>query len=239
MPEGVIDTVEEIQEHRTDESRSSPIPTRPAIFGVHIGPGIVLLPGVATTPNGHGAQEEADQGSFGADRAAEVFEIEERTQNHGADNLGKPVQEAVQGLGASVEVGSVNGILLVSVEPVGRPEHGEKENHVRVESESFPQADKLGFPGRVLHQDDPSSITADDLLALAKHESQDSTNAHKNDKCNIGAVRDILIFLDGDVRAEGDLEVVSHLDNTGRIPVIRTKLPKQAPTLKIPQNQAK
>lgn len=168
LPKRIIHAVEEVQEHRTDKARGSPIPTLPAIVRVHISPGIVLLPGIAATPDSHGNEEEPDKGGLGTDGAAEVGKIKERTQDHRADNLSEPVQETVQGPRASVEVGRINRVLLISIEPIGRPEHGEQENDVRVEFDRLPETDQLGLPGRVLHQDDSGSVTTDNLLAVAK-----------------------------------------------------------------------
>ena len=245
LPQGIIKTIEEVEEHRSDEARSSPIPALPvaSIVGrYHIRPGITLLPCVSTTPDGHSNNEEADERRLGTNGATEIFEIKERAQDHGTDNLRKPVQEPIQGLGASVEISCINGVLLVCIEPIRREEHGEKENNIGVEFDGIPKADQLRFPGRVLLHDNPGSITADNFGSVAKHEGKHSTKCHKNNEGNIGTIFHIHIFHDVDVGAESNLDcrsLVKHLNEGTRIRPIRTKLPTQAPTLKIPQNQAK
>lgn len=204
LPDGIIETVEEVQEHRAHIARGGPVRGDK----VRVGDGlarVALLPGVAASIDDHGEGEQDEQRRLGADGAAEVLEVEERSVGGGGDNLGKPVQEVVERLGAGVEVGGVDGILLVGVEPVGGPEHGEEQDDGGLGSHGLVETDELGLPAWVLHQDDLGAIGADDLARVAQEESQAGADEHEYDEGDVGAVRDGLVALDMDVLAEGNL----------------------------------
>jgi hypothetical protein len=165
----------------------------------------VLLPGIATTPDNHGESEQDAKGNLSTDTAADTLDIQKRTDNESSDNLGKPVQETVQGLGAGVEVGTVDTVLLVGVEPVGGPEHGEEQDDVGLGLDGLPQTVDLGPPAGALHQNDAGAILTDDLVGIANEQGQAGTEEHEHNEGDVGAVTDGAVGLDVDVLSEGDL----------------------------------
>lgn len=98
------------------------------------------------------------------------------------------VEESVQCLGASVEVSTVDGVGLVGDKPVGRPEHREKEQDGGFTAEGCPEADKLGLPTRVLHQNDSRPIRPDNLLCIRDEEPNNGAQECQNDKNDVRAV---------------------------------------------------
>jgi hypothetical protein len=58
---------------------------------------------------------------------------------------------------------TIDGILLVNVEPVGRPEHGEEENHEGFKSDGFVESNQFALPAGVLHQDNASAVRSNDI----------------------------------------------------------------------------
>lgn len=166
----------------------------------------MLLPGIATTPDDHGQDEEDTKGDLGTDAAADTVDIQQGTDDHGSDDLSEPVQETVQGLGAGVEVGAVDAVLLVGVEPVGGPEHREEQDDVGLGLDGLPQTVDLGPPAGALHQDDAGAILTDDLVGVANEQGQAGTEEHEHDEGNVGAIADGAVGLDVDVLSEGNLK---------------------------------
>lgn len=80
------------------------------------------------------------------------------TKDKGANHLGNPVENIVQGTGTNVELGQVDGIELVSSKPVAGKEHGEEGNNVPVRLENGGKTDEFRFPGWVLHEDDTGAV---------------------------------------------------------------------------------
>lgn len=162
MPEGIVESVKDVQEHGTDVSGSRPVGWD-EIGRFDRGTSVCPRKGVATAPDNHGHHEEEAQCESSAHRAPEIRAIETISHEQRTGDLSEIVQERVEGLGAGVEVSAVDGVLLVCVEPVGRPEHGEQENDVWLEFDRFPETDELGLPGRVLLEDNVRSVWSDDV----------------------------------------------------------------------------
>lgn len=117
----------------------------------------------------------------------------------------EPVEEGVQGPGAGVEVGDVDGVSLVGVEPVGRPEHREEKDDEGFVLQRVVEPVQLRFPRRVLHHNNPGSIAANDLLRITEQESQAGTKEHQHNKSNIRSIGDGGSFFDVDIRTKRDL----------------------------------
>lgn len=98
------------------------------------------------------------------------------------------VEESVQCLGASVEVSAVDRVGLVRDKPVGRPEHREKQQDRWLTAQGCPEADKLGLPTRVLHQNDSRPIRPDNLLCIRDEKSNNRAQECQNDKNDVRAV---------------------------------------------------
>ena len=165
LPKSIIEAIEEVEEHRPDIAMVSPVSWDEG--GVRDGgTGIDFLVGIATSPDDHGEDEKRDPRNLGSKATANTLDVEKVTQDGSGNDFGKVVQETIQGLGASGEVGAVDTVLLVGVEPVRRPEHGEQEDDKGLEADRFPQSDdsdcQLGFFMRTTRE--PSDRTTSDAL---------------------------------------------------------------------------
>ena len=240
LPESIIEAVEEVEEHGADVAVISPV-GRDEVETSDGSTGVGLLVSVATSPDDHGEDEEGNPRNLGSKGTANSIHIEEITQDGSGDDLGKVVQKTVKGLGAGGEVEAVDAVLLVGVEPVGRPEHGEQEDDEGLEADGLPQADKLGLPAGVLHEDDAGAIRSNNVRGVAEHKGENGTAQHEDDEGNVGAISNGLIAGHVDVLAERDLRdcllAKARGGRNGKREL--TKLPMTAPMLKIPQNQAK
>ena len=166
LPDGVVPAVEHVQKHRPDIARGRPVGGL-KILGRDSFARVFLLPLVAPAPDNHSQGEHKAKSSLGAHTATESLEVKQWSDDDGGDDLRKPVQESVERLGAGAEVRAVDGVLLVGVEPVGGPEHGEQQDDVRLGADSCPQADDLGLPAGVLLEDDTRPVPPDDLVRVA------------------------------------------------------------------------
>ena len=206
LPSGIVEAVEDVQEHRANVARIRPIKRLPVgvEFDVHALASVPLLKGIATTPDSKGEDDKNDPGDLGSGRAANTLDIEQISPDTSGENLSQPVEKTVQCLGAGIEVSAVHGILLVDVKPVGNEEHGEEQDHEGFESEGFPQTGQLGFPAGVLHENDAASILTDNVAGVAEEDSEEGSNGHQHDEADVRAVRNSRVRLDVDVLAEGD-----------------------------------
>jgi hypothetical protein len=168
----------------------------------------MFLPGPATTPDDHSEDEENSPRAASTHRTAEVGHIEERADNTRGHDLREPVQEGIQGSRAGVEVGDINCVSLVGVEPVGRPEHWEKQDDKRFVLQRVVEPVQLGFPCWVFHYNDAGSVATNDLLRVTEHKSQTSAKEHQDNESNVRSVRDSGSDFDVDIRAESDLRTV-------------------------------
>lgn len=186
-----------------------PIPVLKAgCLGVDRLASIILLPGPAATPDNHCQDEENGPSGAGTRCPTEVAYIEERSDDTRSHDLSEPVQEGIQGASAGVEVGDVDCVSLVCVEPVGRPEHGEQKDDIRFVLEGVPESPQLSFPGWVFHDDNAGSVAADDLVRVAQQESQASAEEHQDDESDVCSVGDSGGDFDVEVGAKRDLGIV-------------------------------
>lgn len=205
MPDGIVESVKEVKEHGADVARVSPIPRlEVGSFDIDISTGIFLLPSVATAVDGEGEGKENGHHSLGTDSTADGFEIKEGSNDGGGHDLSEPVKEVVQGTSAGVEVGGIDGVLLVSVEPVGREEHGEEQENEGLRHEGGVETHDLGAPAGVLHEDNLGAVATDDVATVADEESQTGTGKHEHNEGDVGTVVDAGGLLGVDVLAEGD-----------------------------------
>ena len=204
LPKSIIEAIEEVEEHRPDIAMVSPISWDEG--GVRDGgTGIGLLVGIATSPDDHGEDEKRDPRNLGSKATANTLDVEKVTQDGSGNDLGKVVQETVQGLGASGEVGAVDTVLLVGVEPVRRPEHGEQEDDKGLEADSLPQTDELRLPAGILHEDDARAIRSNDVRRVAEHKGENCAEQHEDDEGNISPITHGLVGGHVDVLAKRNL----------------------------------
>jgi hypothetical protein len=193
LPCGVVEAVEDVQEHGTDELLSAIFEVNwDVVCGLADGiTGVEFLVSISTTPCGHGEDEKKSQCTLSTDRSTEITRIETPAEDDGADDLSTPVQDVVESTSADVEDGAVDGVLLVWVEPVRRPEHGEEENDQRLVSEGFPETNEFRFPARVFHEDDFGAVRSDNVGGIAQAHGNKCTKEHENNECDIGAITDV------------------------------------------------
>jgi hypothetical protein len=196
-----------------------------------------LLKGISATPDSKGQHKQGSPSGLGTGASAHALSIKQISPNGSSDNLSHPVQQTVEGLCAGIEVGAVDSVLLVDVEPVGDEEHGEEKDDERLEAKSLPKTPELALPGWVLHEDDTGAVSSNDLAGIAKGEGENGTEEHEDDEADVRSITDCLVLFDVDVFTERDLPWVNKsIYERARG---HTRPPITAPMLKIPQNQAK
>lgn len=169
------------------------------------GTSVARLPGVTTAPDCHGVGKQDAEADPGTDAAAEHLDVQQRADHRRSDDLGKPVEEIIQGSGADGEVGLVDAIHLIGVEPVGGPEHGEEEDDVGPRTDRIPQTHKLRLPAGVLHQNHARAVVSNNLGRIAEEQGEAGTAEHEHDEGDVGAVPDAGAR-GVDTLAEGNLE---------------------------------
>lgn len=213
MPCGIEEAVEDVEEHGSDVESPAihPIDGNPRgiLRGVDGRAGVLFFVGVPAAPGDHGEGEEKDEGGFGAHGTREALNVECVAEEESAEDLGTPVEDVVEGASTGIETSGVDSVLLVGVEPVGGPEHGEEEDHEGFKSDGFIEANEFGFPGGVLHQDDSGSIRAVNIASIAEQESKDGAEEHKHDEGDVCAIRNGSSGFDVDILAKGNLEIRS------------------------------
>ena len=176
--------VENVEEHGTNIARISPVKLRVVVGGIirsitahlDLSTSVAALESVSATPDGESQHEQDNPACFGSDCTSEARQVEEVSKDQRAEDLRRPVQHVVEGAGAGVELGQVDAVELVSVEPVGGKEHGEEEHDVRLAPESLPHAKDLGLESWVLHENDAAAISADHVLGIAKQPGEAGAN---------------------------------------------------------------
>ena len=199
LPCSIVESVEEVQEHRSNIFSA----IGPVKLLDHGRTGVRLLEGIAAAPDDEGEAEKDNPGDLGSRGAANLAHIEQHTPDGGSNDLGEPVEQAIQSTGADAEVEAIDGILLVDVEPVGNEEHGEEQDDEGLESQRFPETLELRHESGVLHDDDAGAVLADDVLGIAQEESQSGAEEHQDDKADVGAISDRRSIV-VEVGAEGD-----------------------------------
>lgn len=210
LPSSIVHAVEEVEEHGCDELLLTISPVNgveSTVLGGFLDfatSHLILLPGISTSPDGKGQDEESSERDLGANTSSNVASVKGIAKDESADNLREPVEKIVESTSSSVEVGTVHVVGLVGVEDVGREEHGEEEENPGRSVESFPKTLDLGAPGRVLHQDDLGVVLTNNLVGIDKEESHDGTEQHEDDEGSIGAIGDVSGSL-VDVLTKGNL----------------------------------
>lgn len=194
LPRSIVEAVEHVQEHGAEVSLILPVAVPRLVVAGEAG-----LPLVAAAPDGEGEDEEDDEGGLCAGGALEALDVEGVAEDDGADHLREPVEERVEGARADVEVAAVDRVGLVGGEPVRGPEHGEEEEDVGVGDDGLPEADELGAPRGVLHQDDARAVGADDAVGVGEEQGQHGTAEHEHDEGDVRPVidRHLLGAVDG------------------------------------------
>lgn len=152
--------------------------------------GILLLESITTTPDTHSDDKEECPVQFGAHGPRKEFQVQKLTKDKGTNHLHKPIEQTVERSGTNVEVGAINTIEVVSVEPVTRQKHGKEQDDVVVGAKSLIEAEQLRFPGRVFHRDDARAILAHDILGVRKEPGENESQSHENHEGDVSPVID-------------------------------------------------
>lgn len=152
--------------------------------------GILLLESITTTPDSHSDDKEERPVQFGAHGPRKVFQIQKLTKDKGTNHLHKPVEQTVERSGTNIEVGAIDSVEVVSVEPVTRQEHGKEQDDVVLAAKGLVEADKLRFPGRVFHRDDAGTILAHNVLGVRKEAGENESQSHENHEGDVSPVID-------------------------------------------------
>jgi len=99
--------------------------------------GEASLEGIPTTPDGHCHEEEDHKSHLGPDSPPESLEVKSIAKDVGADNLSSPIKGVVQGSSSDIELGKVDIVKLVGIEPVAGQEHGEEGDNIVVGAEAL------------------------------------------------------------------------------------------------------
>lgn len=138
LKSGIIETIKDIQKHGSQVATISPI------HGCcHHLASVLFLEGIPTSPDTHGDGQQETKVDFGPRRPREILHVQGLAKNESPDHLGQPVQETVKRTGANVEVGAVDTVKMVSVEPVAGEKHGKEEDDVPVGSQDVDQAEEF------------------------------------------------------------------------------------------------
>lgn len=195
-------TIENVEEHWADVTRVLPVHVWITLGSGDITWWLLLLPGVATSPDSHGEDHERNPAALGSHRSAEILEIQQVAENESPNNLGDPVERVVKGTSTGVEVGAVHRVELVSVEPVRGEEHREEEDDIGVGADGVVEANELGFPGWVLHENDLGTILTYNLTGIDEEETKSGADNHEDDETDVCSVIHWTLLLDVDVLAE-------------------------------------
>ena len=185
----VIEAVENIEKHGPDVAGRRPILAH-GVFGRGLGAGVLLLPRVSPAPDDKGEAEENRPHDLRLQAAPHALHVQGVAEDEGAPDLAEPVEHAVEGAGADVELGRVEVVELVGVEPVAGEEHGKEEDDPGVGPEDLVQADDLALPGRVLHEDDVGAVAADDVAGVDEGPGEAGADEGEDHEADVGSVRD-------------------------------------------------
>lgn len=165
LPESIVEAVEDVEKHRANIARGRPISWDKVRvqLGVDGVASVRLLVSVAASPDDHGQDKERSPSNLGSDSTTDLVDIKSITQYDRGDDLCQVVQKAVERLGTGRKSGTIDGVLLVGIEPVRGPEHGEEQDDERLESDGFPESDELRLPARILHHNHTAAINTDDI----------------------------------------------------------------------------
>lgn len=191
LEDGVVEAVGHVQDHGAGVAAGGEVHGFEGRGGGvgDGGAGVAQLEGVAAAPDGEGEDEEHGPGVAGA-QVARVVRVEGVPRGRGAEDLREPVEGVVEGAGADGEVGGVDVLELVGVEPVAGQEHGEEQQDVRVAAQEGEQAQQLGAPGWVFHQDDAAAVGANHVFGVDEGEGEEEAEGHENHEGDVGAVGD-------------------------------------------------
>lgn len=123
-----------------------------------------------------------------AQRAREPIPVEDEPEREEAEDLHRPVDDAVEGPHVHVEVREVEVVAQLRVEPVGAEGHREQENRKAIRPQNLINAHGLGLPRRTLHRDHPEAVFADDSAGGNHRQARDGAAEHENGNRNVGAV---------------------------------------------------
>ncbi len=98
--------------------------------------------------------------------------------------------------------------MLVSVEPVGAPEHREEKDNERLISDGLPKPHDLGLPARVLHQHYLGVVWPNNVVGIAKKKGENSADEHQNDETDVSTISDSACGLLVDVLAQWNLRLL-------------------------------
>lgn len=188
LPERVVGAVEDVQENRPCGEA--------ALLKVNVldqAPRhAVILPQlkrVSASPDGHSRDENDGPAETRTIGAIEPWDVEDKADEQTAEHLGNPVEGRVERARADVEGETVDVILLVAVEDVGREEEGNHANYT-------PPAD--GADGHLGGAPDTALLRLNGAVQLRKadarrrtqEQAQHPAEEHDNHKGDVGRVGD-------------------------------------------------
>ena len=120
LPGSIEHAIEHVEEHGANVATVSPIemPVFVVNIGIHFRTCVVSLESIATTPNSHGEEEECCHAELGTHGAGEALAVESVAKDAGADDLGRPIKDGVEGSSADVEPCRIDILEMIGVEPI-------------------------------------------------------------------------------------------------------------------------
>ena len=195
LPDGIVHPVEDVEEHGANIGAVRPIDRWVVVLerlGVEtcldLRTRVTLLESPAAAPDHEGEDKQDGPDTFGTGGSPEVREIQHEAKDTSAEHLRSPVQNTIQRPGADVELGGVDFVELVGVEPVRGEEHREEEDDVWIGEEGLPQAEQLALPCWILHENDLGAVAADDLVTLNERERKKRAAERQDKKTDISSV---------------------------------------------------
>lgn len=237
LPRGIKHSVEHVEEHGANITAVTPVqmPLLVVYIRYNISTRVGSLEIVSTTPNNEGEDEERHNTGLSTYGAGEAFAVESEAEDSGANDLGGPVENRIEGSSTNVEPGGIDILEMVGIEPVGGEEEWEEEDDVPVGLECFEHADELGLPRWIFHKNDTRPVFALDVMGIAEKGGEDESSCHEDDEGNVSSVVDSATPI---VNVLGQLmqSQQTRLD-PGLVELTGMRAPMTAPKLKIIQNQ--
>lgn len=152
LPKSIIHAVEDVQEHRSDVVMGGPVSWNESLeLGVFTSIGLFIS--VSSSPDNDRDGQQENPTDYSTMTTGQLSIVENKSEADGSDDLRHIIEKGVEGLGTSSEVRTVDSILLIRVEPVGRKEHGEEHDHKGLVSDSLPHTPDLASNRWILHED--------------------------------------------------------------------------------------
>lgn len=169
--------------------------------------GELFLESKSTSPDAHRDGEENTPHDFTAGGTREPLQVLKCAEDVSADHLHKPVEQTVERARPDVEVGGVDTVELIPVEPVTGQKHREQQNDIRVTDQSLVETLQLRPPGGILHHNDARPILAFDVLGVRKAPGENEADGHEDHESDVSAITDgsgarVYVLTEGDLQGD-------------------------------------